>query len=129
MIVDSSALVAILLGEAESLSFARALQAAPVKLIAAPTYLETCMVMVRRSGVEARQDVDDLMRRSEIQIVPFTPQAASLAVSAFLNFGKGRHPANLNFGDCISYAMTKTELMPLLFKGDDFRLTDVESAL
>ena len=129
MIVDSSALVAILLGEAETLSFARALREAPVKLIGAPTYLETCMVMIRWTGVEARRDVDDIVRRSEIQVVPFTPQAASLAVTAFLNYGKGRHPAGLNFGDCLTYALAKTELMPLLFKGDDFRLTDVEPAI
>ena len=128
MIIDSSAVIAILRAEPEALEFARSIRFAPVRMIAAPTYLETCMVLVHRKGEDAQRELDNLIDRTAILIVPFTATAAKTAVAAFLKYGKGHHRAGLNFGDCISYALSKTELMPLLFKGNDFRLTDVQAA-
>ncbi|MGQ0484057.1 MAG: type II toxin-antitoxin system VapC family toxin [Hyphomicrobiales bacterium] len=129
MIVDASALIAILRGEPDALEIAQSMKTAEPKVMAAPTYLEVCMVIVGRKGPGAKSDVDHLIANTGISIVPFSATAAHAATIAFIRFGKGRHPAGLNFGDCISYALAKTELMPLLFKGDDFRLTDIEAAL
>lgn len=129
MIVDASALIAILLDEAEAREFARALKVAAPKLMAAPTYLEVCMVMVGRKGLAAKQNIDHLIASTGISVVPFDGAAAQAAAGAFIRYGKGRHPASLNFGDCISYALSKTEMLPLLFKGEDFRQTDVKAAL
>lgn len=129
MIVDSSAVVAILRRELDAPVYSEALARASRKIMAAPTFLEMSMVVIGRKGEAASAGIDRFILRAGIEIVPFTPAAALIAVDAFAKFGKGRHPAGLNFGDCISYAVAKTELMPLLFKGDDFRLTDVEAAL
>lgn len=129
MIVDASALIAILLSEPDAPLLARALNTAEPRLMAAPTYLEVCMVVVGRKGPDAKLGIDHLIARSAISIVPFNGDAAQVAAEAFIKYGRGRHPAGLNFGDCISYALAKTEVMPLLFKGDDFRLTDIEAAL
>ena len=130
MIVDSSALIAVLRQEADASMFTEALASVKYRYLSAPGYLETCMVHVGRKGAEAQVDVDELLRDARIQILPFRSEHANVAVSAFVKFGKGRgHRAQLNFGDCISYAVSKVEAMPLLFKGDDFRLTDVECAL
>jgi ribonuclease VapC len=130
MIIDTSALIAILTAEDDAATYADALTQASAKLISAPTYLETCMVFCGRRNPGSVAEVDDLLRFAEISIRPFDRQTTDVAVGAFLRYGKGRgHPAQLNFGDCISYAMSKVEAMPLLFKGDDFRLTDVEVAL
>jgi ribonuclease VapC len=130
MIVDSSALIAILRGEPEARAYSELIGLTRKKLMAAPTYLETCMVFVSRKGHDKKWIVDELLQRSQIEMISFTSDAASVAVDAFLKYGKGRgHPANLNFGDCISYAVSRIEAMPLLFKGDDFRHTDVECAL
>ncbi len=106
-----------------------AIASARIKRIGAPSYLEICMVIAGRRMSGAIEDIDGFMHKAGIEIVPFTAAASKIAVQAFIKYGKGRHPARLNFGDCISYAMSKTELMPLLFKGDDFRLTDVEAAI
>lgn len=129
MIIDSSALVAILRDEVESRAFANAIRNAKRRILAAPTYLETAMVIGGRKAEAGAAELDNLVAEVQIEIMPFSPAAARVACHAFFNYGKGRHRAALNFGDCISYAMAKTELMPLLFKGDDFRLTDVEPAL
>jgi ribonuclease VapC len=129
MIVDSSALVAILNDEPEAFAFNRTIFRSNGAAIAAPTYLETSMVMSGRSGPEALELLDMYITKSGLAILPFTPGHAKLAVQAFLRYGKGRHPAGLNFGDCIAYAVSKLEAMPLLYKGDDFALTDVETAV
>ncbi|MFN0194686.1 MAG: type II toxin-antitoxin system VapC family toxin [Aestuariivirga sp.] len=129
MIVDSSALIAILRQEDDAQLFSEALMRAGIKLLAAPIYVETCMVYCGRKGEEGLPHVDRLVRESGIEIRAFSSDAASIAVEAFFRYGKGIHRAKLNFGDCISYAMAKIESMPLLFKGDDFRLTDVEAAI
>lgn len=130
MIVDSSALLAILQGEPEAREFANRLRTAGKSFVASATYLETCMVFSARRGPAFVSDVDALLVEGKVEVVPFSVDAGRAAVHAFLKYGKRRgHPAQLNFGDCISYAMSKTELMPLLFKGEDFRKTDVECAI
>jgi ribonuclease VapC len=129
-IIDSSVLIAILLNEPDSDNFANYLSTKSKSFIAAPTYLETCMVATFRIGNSGVDEIQNLMRQTRIEIADFSASAAHQAVLAFKIFGKGQgHQAQLNFGDCISYAMSKTEFMPLLFKGDEFRLTDVECAL
>ena len=129
MIVDTSALVAILRREPDALAYSRALERASRKLMAAPTLLEMSMVIIGRKGEAASAGIEQFLSRAGIEVLPFSPAAARVAVEAFIRYGKGRHPAGLNFGDCISYAVAKTEVMPLLFKGSDFNLTDVEVAL
>ena len=129
MIIDTSAIVAILRLESETPTILKALDEAHQIFIAAPTYLELCMVMVGKKGSEGKLDVDYFLGNFEVKILNFSEEHARIAMNAFLKYGKGRHPAKLNFGDCMSYAMSKTELMPLLFKGDDFRLTDVDCAV
>jgi len=129
MVIDSSALVAILLREPESDRLVRVALAAPLCLIGAASYLETCMVMISRNGPPARLDVDRLVQALRAEVVPFTASQSQRAVDAFLRYGKGRQQGvGLNFGDCCSYALaTETEL-PLLFKGDDFARTDISVA-
>jgi ribonuclease VapC len=130
MIIDSSAVLSILLAEPDAKIYAEAIAAANQKVMAAPTYLELCMVFCGRRQHESIEFVEQFIQRAGISIRPFGQQAAALAARAFLVYGKGRgHPAQLNFGDCISYAMSKVEAMPLLFKGEDFSHTDVEHAI
>jgi ribonuclease VapC len=130
MILDSSALVAIFRLEAEAASFTKLILEAELVRIAAPTYLETQMVLLGKKASARPERLADFLEASSISVMPLTHEMASVAISAFMKYGKGRgHAAQLNFGDCISYAMIKTELMPLLFKGDDFRYTDVEAAV
>jgi ribonuclease VapC len=129
-VIDSSVLIAILLNEPESDTFANYLSSKSKSLIAAPTYLETCMMATFRIGKTGVDEIQNLMRHTRIEVAEFSVAAAHQSVQAFKKYGKGQgHQAQLNFGDCISYAMSKTEFMPLLFKGDDFRLTDVECAI
>ena len=122
-------MIAILRDEPEARSIAKALKNARRKLLAAPTYVETSMVIAGRKALEGKAELDRLLAETGIEIVAFDAGAARAAVNAFIRYGKGRHPAGLNFGDWMSYALARTELMPLLFKGDDFRMTDVEVAL
>lgn len=130
VLVDASAVVAILLKEADEYQFRDFLLEQPSVKMAAPTYLECNMVAVSKFGPEGLKVMSELIDALEIEIVPFNAAAAKLASAAFVKYGKGRgHPAQLNFGDCISYAVSKIEMMPLLFKGDDFRKTDVECAI
>ena len=129
MVIDTSALIAILLAEPEADLFMRQAVAAPVCLIGTPAYLETCLVMTGRSGAEARLHVDRLMQTLRADLVPFTEDQARRAVDAFPRFGKGRqHGAGLNFGDCCSYALAAETGLPLLFKGNDFSRTDIGAA-
>ena len=130
MILDSSAIIAILEQEDDAQLYAQALDSSKLLRLSAPTYLEIAMVHCARFGSEALSEIDEMVARIGIEIVPFSSHAAQVATQAFLKYGKGQgHPAQLNFGDCISYATSKVEAMPLLFKGDDFRLTDVECAI
>ncbi|TPK72463.1 type II toxin-antitoxin system VapC family toxin [Mesorhizobium sp. B2-4-15] len=129
MIVDSSALVAVLRAEPGHDQFVRAIANAGRRLIAAPTLLETTMVLVGGWQDEIADRLDAFLSAASIDTIPFTADHAAVARQAFLRYGKGRHPAALNFGDCIAYAAARLEVMPLLFKGNDFRLTDIEPAI
>lgn len=129
MVIDSSALVAILLGEPEAAAFEAACYAAPVRMIGAPSLLETAMVLIGRLGPAGRGALEDFVEAIAADIAPFTPTQAGRAIDAFLRFGKGRHPAGLNVGDYCSYALTTETGLPLLFKGNDFSRTDVRSAI
>lgn len=124
MVIDSSALIAILFDEADRRFLEDAIEADPVRLISAVTKLESAMVMIGRHGSDA--PLVRLIGDISAEIVPFDEPQADVARAAFMRFGKGRHPAALNFGDCAAYALAMTEAEPLLFKGTDFSATDVE---
>jgi ribonuclease VapC len=128
--VDTSAIVAIILGEPERQVFRRTIQEAGRVLISTASVIETKMVVYGRRGPRAVVFVDDLFRLPVFEIVPPGPAELEAAYAAFVAFGKGSgHPASLNFGDLFSYALAKTRGVPLLFKGNDFRETDIPLAL
>ena len=128
--IDSSALAAILQKEPDALLFAEAIGAAEAIVVSAVTLFETSMVLAGRVQDEtAWRLLDALIGRAKIEIVPFDAGQAAIARAAFLKYGKGRHPAALNFGDCASYALAKSKGAPLLYKGADFARTDIVSAL
>jgi ribonuclease VapC len=129
MIVDTSAVVAVLFGEPEADAYTRLIHDADRCLISSGTFLELSIVIERQTGPEVARQCDMFFRRAGIIIEPFTVEQAHIARQAFHDFGKGRHPAGLNFGDCFAYALTKTSGEPLLFKGEDFRRTDIVSVL
>jgi ribonuclease VapC len=126
MVIDTSVLVAILREEPETRRFVEALSAAPVRVCSAATVLEASLVLASTTGTAASfQDVDDLLAHFRVEVVPVTREHVAVARDAFLQFGKGRHPAGLNFGDCFVYALAQTTGEPLLCQGDDFRQTDL----
>jgi len=125
MIIDSSALFAILLQEPEAERIARAIARDPTRLISAATWLEISMAVFLRVGEEGLRSLDLLVAKYHIEVVPMTPQQAEIARRAFKQYGKGIHPARLNFGDCIVYSLAKDTGEPLLFKGEDFDKTDI----
>ena len=129
MIVDSSVLVAILIREPDADKFIDLIGQTGLCKIAAPTLLETSIVLSARGGQEMLNFLDAYLRKADITVLPFTAGHAPIARQAFLRYGKGRHKAGLNFGDCIAYAAAKLEGMLLLFKGDDLARTDVEPVL
>ena len=125
MIIDTSALMCILQAEPEARAIARALAQDGIRQLSAGNFLEAGMVVQARYGDEGARDLDLLLAKLKIQIVAFTPTQAEIARRAFREFGKGRHPASLNFGDCIAYGLAKDSGEPLLFKGEDFSKTDI----
>ncbi len=127
MVIDSSAVLAIVLKEPEAKKIAEAIAADAVRLLSAGTLLEASIAIERRVGETGGREVDALIYRAEVTIVPFTGGQADLARAAYRKYGKGRHRAGLNFGDCISYALAKETGEPLLFKGDDFAHTDLKA--
>lgn len=129
MVVDTSALVAILFGEPDAEQFARALDGAPLRLISAVTRVELSFVIEGRKGETGREDLDLMLRDGGFDIVSVTPQQATIAIDAFRRYGRGRHRAALNIGDCFSYALAFATDHPLLFKGNDFIHTDLRPAL
>jgi ribonuclease VapC len=129
MILDTSALVAILFREPEAALFAGLIHDADRCLISSGSYLEFSIVMERQTEPDAERQRDIFFRRAGIIIEPFTVEQAHIARQAFHDFGKGRHPAGLNFGDCFSYALAKFTGEPILFKGEDFKKTDLVSAI
>ncbi|GAC1436730.1 MAG: type II toxin-antitoxin system VapC family toxin [Terriglobales bacterium] len=126
MVIDSSALVAIFLGEPERQSLLDLIMAAETRLISAASVVETGIVLETRRGEEAGREFDLFLIRVNIEIVPVDAEQSELARSAWRHYGKGRHPAGLNFGDCFAYALSKSQGHPLLAKGDDFARTDIE---
>ena len=128
MVIDTSALIAILFGEPEALSFSRALADETLKLISSFNALETGIVVEARKGEAGGREFDLLMHRAQIEIVAMTADQAELARAAWRKYGKGNHPAGLNIGDCCAYALAKYSGEPLLFKGDEFNQTDIQAA-
>ncbi len=129
MIVDTSALVAVLFDEPDHVTFRRAMLQAAVARASAANVVEFGIVASRHAGPGGEAIADSILEEFAIDVVPVDREQARLAQRAFRRFGKGRHPAGLNFGDLFAYALSKATGEPLLFKGDDFRKTDVEPAL
>jgi ribonuclease VapC len=127
MVIDTSAVLAILLGEPERRRFNERIEADPIRLMSAASYLETAIVVDDRFGYEGARDLKLFLAEAEIAIEPVTLEQAEAAREAYRRFGKGNHPAALNFGDCFAYALARITAQPLLFKGNDFRRTDVEA--
>lgn len=129
MIIDSSAIVAVLRAEPEAASCALAIELAPTRRISAVNFVETAAVIDASRDPVASRALDDFMKTAKILIEPVTEADARLAREAYRDFGKGSgHPARLNFGDCFAYALAKSRNEPLLFKGQDFIHTDVRTA-
>jgi ribonuclease VapC len=129
IVVDSSALIAIYFNEPEKASFALAVVSVDAPCIGAPSFLEASMVAGTRHGEAGCRELDRIAANLGLEIVPFDASHIQGARDAFRRFGKGRHRASLNFGDCCAYALAKLRDMPLLFKGNDFALTDLKRAL
>jgi ribonuclease VapC len=129
IVVDTSALIAILDKEPDAALYAEAIAEADSPLISAATLLELHIVMLNRHGGRAGQLVDRLIQDAGFQIEHFTAQHLELAREAYARYGKGRNSAGLNYGDCFSYALAKATGLPLLFKGEDFSKTDLLAAL
>ena len=128
MVLDTSALLAILFDEPERRGFTESIEAAERRLLSAANFVETSMVLESRHGAEGVRALDRLLAAASVEIVAVDSAQAIAAREAFRQFGKGRHSANLNFGDCFAYALAKCAAEPLLFKGNDFSQTDVLSA-
>jgi ribonuclease VapC len=128
MVIDTSAIVAIAMNESEAEAFERRIADAAVRLISAVTVLEAAMVLETRLGEPGGGELDLWLLRAGVEIVAVDAIHADQARRAWRRFGKGRHPAGLNFGDCFSYALAALTQEPLLFKGNDFSKTDIEAA-
>lgn len=128
MIVDTSAVLAILFGEPDANRYETALARATRCRMSVANLVEAAMVVESRIGASGGDQLDILVERSPIELVPVTPEQAQAARRAWRRFGKGNHPAGLNFGDCLAYALAVTTREPLLFKGSDFGLTDIQPA-
>jgi ribonuclease VapC len=128
MILDSSAVVAVALREPDHERVLAALGSASRLGIGAPTLVETTIVLSARLGRDARGLVSRFLLEGDVAVVPFTDAHFGVALDAWLRYGRGRHPAGLNFGDCLAYATARLTREPLLFTGDDFTRTDIESA-
>jgi ribonuclease VapC len=128
VIVDTSAIISILGAEGDARLFAEAMAEAFELRVSAATYVETGIVLDSRRDVALSRSLDDFIRNARIVVEPVTAEQAELAREAYRDFGKGRHRAGLNFGDCFAYALAKDKAEPLLFNGEDFRETDVEIA-
>ena len=128
MIIDTSAIIAILFNEEDAASFAQAIIRAESRRMSAATFVETAIVVETQTKSSGGRQLDAFLRHARIAIEPVTEEHAHLATQAFIDYGKGRHPAALNYGDCFSYALAKASGEPLLFKGRDFAKTDLLAA-
>ncbi len=129
MIVDSSALLAIILGEPDAARFATAIAGASDPMIPSPNWVEVALVTDSRADALLRDRFESHVSKMGLAIAPFLRVHAVAARRAWAKFGRGRHPAKLNFGDCMAYGFASVEGRPLLYKGGDFALTDIEPAL
>jgi len=125
MVIDTSALVAILSDEPECQGFATAIERDTTRLVSAVSVFEASLVLQSRYGEDAVDDLDLLLMKIAARVVPFSVDDVAGVRSAYHRYGKGRHAAGLNFGDCFSYALAVSSGEPLLFKGEDFSRTDV----
>lgn len=128
MVIDTSAILAILLDEPEAADLERRIATDPVRLISAATLVETAIVIESRLGDAGGREFDLWLHRLDAETVPVDAEQAEMARRAWRRFGKGRHPAGLNHGDCFAYALAATRGEPLLFKGGDFSRTDLAPA-
>ena len=128
MVIDSSALIAIHLKEPGYGALIEKIAGSALVLVGTPTLLETAIVLSVRMGQDARPILAMSLRRLGVQPVPFSEEHQEAAIDAFLQFGKGRHPAALNFGDCMAYAIAVISGLPLLYTGNDFAQTGIEAA-
>lgn len=126
MVLDTSVLVALLFDESNAPDFELAIEADPTRLLSAASLLEAALVIESRYGEAGGRELDLLISKTGIEVVSVTAEQIEVGRLAFRRFGKGRHPAGLNFGDCFSYSLAKISGEPLLFKGEDFALTDIE---
>lgn len=129
MIIDTSALIAILGDEPERGAFNDAIAQAGTRQMSAATFVEASIVIEASRGYEGLRDFDLFVAAAGIELAPVDAEQAQIAREAFRKYGKGRNPAGLNYGHCFSYALAKVTGLPLLFKGDDFSRTDIQSAV
>jgi ribonuclease VapC len=129
MVVDASALAAVFFMEPDAPTFLRALHQTPYACISAANFLEIAIVIDNRDTVEQMVALDLFLMEAAVEVVPVTAGQVRIARNAYRPFGKGNHPAGLNYGDCFAYALAKERDLPLLFKGDDFARTDLRAAL
>lgn len=129
MVIDTSALVAMLGDEPDAEQFEVAVEADPVRLMSTASFLETAIVIECRYGEPGGRELDLWLHRARVDLVAMDANQAEAARVAYRKFGKGRHPAGLNYGDCFAYALSQISGEPLLFKGNDFPLTDLAVAL
>ena len=125
MVLDTSALLALLLDEPEAEDFRGAVEDDTTRLVSAATLLETAIVIEVRKGEAGGRELDALIQKADVAVVPVDAEHVSEARRAYRRFGKGRHAAGLNFGDVFAYALARTAGEPLLFKGEDFAKTDI----
>ena len=129
MVVDTSALLAIFLAEPERTRFLELITQAETRCISAANVFETGIVLEARRGEAAGREFDLFLHQAKFDVIPADSEQMEIARLAWRKYGKGRHPAGLNFGDCFAYALAKVMGEPILFKGDDFRLTDLSPVL
>jgi ribonuclease VapC len=126
MVLDTSAIVAILQDEPERRKFNEAIEEAESRSLSTASFVECSMILESRYGADGIRDLDLFIAKAQVSLIPVDEEQADLARRAFRKYGKGRHPAGLNFGDCFSYALAQALDEALLFKGNDFSQTDVE---
>jgi ribonuclease VapC len=129
MILDTAAVIAVLRNEERAARLVAALENAPVKRMSAATLVEAGIVLQARYGDHGERELDLFVQRTHVQIIPVTEEHAEYARSAYRRFGRGRHAAGLNFGDCFAYALARALDEPLLFVGEEFARTDVRAAM
>jgi ribonuclease VapC len=128
MVIDTSAIVAIFQKERERARFVALIETDPIRLMSAANYLEAAIVIEDRYGYDGIRDLKLFLAEAGIDIEPVTLDQAETAREAYREYGRGNHPAGLNYGDCFAFALAKQTNEPLLFKGNDFTQTDIESA-